>query len=193
MLVTVIFAIMSIAIMQVYMHVTTLGQRLSASRLLADSAREMTERIASDIRNVGMNLQIPGWTNEYTNSGNTDFYTNANIHYIFWVRKGDTITPCYSDAQCSLFRADTIIPDPYKNALNMVDIFTPDDANKRVKITNLRFFISWDSSQWSMDEPKVTIIATLALTEKSWVTKSLRDGLALTIQTTISERAYKSN
>lgn len=193
MLVTVIFAIMSIAIMQVYMHVTTLGQRLSASRLLADSAREMTERIASDIRNVGMNLQIHGWTNEYTNSGNTDFYTNANIHYIFWVRNGGTITPCDSDAQCSLFRADTIILDPYKNALNMVDIFTPDDVNKRVKITNLRFFISWDSSQGSMDEPKVTIIATLALTEKSWVTKSLRDGLAITIQTTISERAYKSN
>ena len=75
--VTTIFAIMSVVIIQVYIQTTLLSQKLHMSRLLADSGRELTERIATDVREYGVNtvfdtaLSHPAWTtNRYTSDGN---------------------------------------------------------------------------------------------------------------------------
>ena len=75
--VTTIFAIMSVVIIEVYIQTTLLSQKLHMSRLLADSAREMTERIATDVRESGLStvfdsaLSHPAWTtNRYTSDGN---------------------------------------------------------------------------------------------------------------------------
>ena len=57
----------------------------------------------------------------------------------------------------------------------------------------MRFYISGDSQDGSVDEAKVMIVATLGLTPRSGILPSLRQNMDITIQTTISERSYKSN
>lgn len=49
-----IFAIMSTAIMSIYIQTTALSYRLKATRYLSETAREITERITEDIRENGM-------------------------------------------------------------------------------------------------------------------------------------------
>ncbi len=71
MIVTAIFAIMSVVVLQVYIQITLLSERLEMSRILADSARELTERIATDVREKGIEThpELP-WENQYTTTGN---------------------------------------------------------------------------------------------------------------------------
>jgi prepilin-type N-terminal cleavage/methylation domain-containing protein len=45
-----IFAVMSTAIISLYLQTTAMSYRLKASRYLSESAREITESIASDVR-----------------------------------------------------------------------------------------------------------------------------------------------
>ena len=49
-----IFAVMSVAIMSVYIQTTNLGQKMRAMRHLSETAREITERIAEDVREKGI-------------------------------------------------------------------------------------------------------------------------------------------
>lgn len=198
--VTTIFAIMSVVIIEVYIQTILLSQKLHMSRLLADSAREMTERIATDVRESGIStvfdsaLSHPAWTtNRYTTDGNEILNIRWGTKYIYGTREdvggNTTITPCASSG-CFLYR---VIGDDYANAVNIIDIFEPRDENKRVILRNMRFYTSGDSQDGSVDETKVTIVATLWLTQRSGILASLRENMDLTIQTTISERSYKSN
>ena len=49
-----IFAVMSVAIMSIYIQTTNLSQKMRMSRYLSETAREITERIADDVRENGM-------------------------------------------------------------------------------------------------------------------------------------------
>jgi prepilin-type N-terminal cleavage/methylation domain-containing protein len=49
-----IFAVMTTAIISIYIQTTALSYRLKASRYLSETAREITERISEDVREYGM-------------------------------------------------------------------------------------------------------------------------------------------
>jgi prepilin-type N-terminal cleavage/methylation domain-containing protein len=49
-----IFGMMSIMVMTIYFSTTDTTRRLNAQRELAESAREITERISADVREKGM-------------------------------------------------------------------------------------------------------------------------------------------
>ena len=77
-LVTLIFSMMSIAAISVYIQTTDISHKLQMTRFLSESAREITERIASDVRERGIDLTNhvdtasvhPGWnTHAYNQSG----------------------------------------------------------------------------------------------------------------------------
>lgn len=54
---------------------------------------------------------------------------------------------------------DTLNPD-FSQAFNLVDSFIPEESKKRVKIEDMKFYISGDGNT---TEKKVTIVFTLAL------------------------------
>jgi prepilin-type N-terminal cleavage/methylation domain-containing protein len=47
-----IFAVMSIAILSIYIQTTNLSQKIRATRHLSETAREITERISDDVKQV---------------------------------------------------------------------------------------------------------------------------------------------
>jgi prepilin-type N-terminal cleavage/methylation domain-containing protein len=49
-----IFALLSVTISSIYIQTTYVGQKLRHSRHLAETAREITERIADDVREKGL-------------------------------------------------------------------------------------------------------------------------------------------
>jgi prepilin-type N-terminal cleavage/methylation domain-containing protein len=51
-----IFAVMSVMIMSVYINTTNTSRKLNATRHLTETAREITERLAQDVREKGINL-----------------------------------------------------------------------------------------------------------------------------------------
>lgn len=69
--------------------------------------------------------------------------------------------------------------------INLVDAFTPKDK-KRVKITDLKFYISGGEGMTK----KVTLKMTLELTRKSGVPASLVRASKLQIQSTFSETLF---
>jgi len=49
-----IFSVMSIAITSLYIQTTYIGQKMRNTRFLSETAREITERIADDVREKGI-------------------------------------------------------------------------------------------------------------------------------------------
>ena len=56
-LATTIFAVMSIAVISIYIQTTNLSNRLKATRYLSETSREITERIAEDVKGKGISLK----------------------------------------------------------------------------------------------------------------------------------------
>ena len=51
---TTILAVMATIVMSIYIQTTNLSSRLKATRYLSETARDITERIAEDVRERGM-------------------------------------------------------------------------------------------------------------------------------------------
>jgi prepilin-type N-terminal cleavage/methylation domain-containing protein len=68
-----IFAVMSTAIISIYIQTTALSYKLKAARYLSETSREITERISEDVREYGMtgstiaSAYIPWNTQSYPN------------------------------------------------------------------------------------------------------------------------------
>ena len=84
---------------------------------------------------------------------------------------------------------DTLNPD-FSQAFNLVDSFIPEESKKRVKIEDMKFYISGDGNT---TEKKVTIVFTLALMPRIGVPLIGLSESKLRVQTTISERFFKQN
>jgi prepilin-type N-terminal cleavage/methylation domain-containing protein len=68
-----IFAVMSVAIISTYLQSTAMSYRLKAGRYLSETAREITERIAEDVREKGISLKTVDPTNFYPLWNNIDY------------------------------------------------------------------------------------------------------------------------
>lgn len=199
-----IFGMMSIMVMTIYLSTTQTARRLDAQRLLAESAREITERLTEDIRQHGFSWQTafelnsayaPWGTNDYTGSGN-EYLNLKNGVYVYGAKTSPTtIKSCRDTPSGEQTKTDqTIHCWLYYNTgstyYNLVDSFTPDEDRKRVKIQNLRFYTSGNGTGTTM---KTTLVMDLALMPRSGVSRSLIETTRLHIQTTISERGWRKN
>jgi prepilin-type N-terminal cleavage/methylation domain-containing protein len=74
-LATTIFAVMSTIVISIYIQTTNLSSRLKATRYLSETAREITERIAEDVKEKGLSgsVNLSPTTNPYWD--NADRYT----------------------------------------------------------------------------------------------------------------------
>lgn len=196
-----IFAIMSVMIVSVYASVTNTSRKLSATRHLSETAREITERIEQDIREQGIWSSTFDdhlvWNELWTNTGYTQSWNeilgigNGTVKYFFW-KKTNAWTLWHCDVSiksdpnihCWLYLVNG---NDFANAYNLVDSFIPEEEKKRVKIQDFRFYISWSGTT----TPKVTLNFTLALMPRIWVGESMIQDTKLHIQTTISSRSWK--
>ena len=71
---------------------------------------------------------------------------------------------------------------------NLVDSFIPDETRKRVKVTNLRFYVSGDGVGTAH---KVLLSMDLALIPLGGISVNLASSTVFHIQTTISERGWR--
>lgn len=71
------------------------------------------------------------------------------------------------------------------NGYNLVDSFNPDENRKRVKIEDLKFYVSGDGINTSR---KVTMNFYLSLMPRNGISQNLANTTKLHIQTTLSAR-----
>lgn len=72
-----IFGMMSIAITSIYIQTTYLGQKMRHTRYLSETAREITERLADDIREDGIYDTLLADGTTYTFWNNPDTYSQS--------------------------------------------------------------------------------------------------------------------
>ena len=201
-----IFAVMSTAIISIYIQTMALSYRLKASRYLSESAREITEKISEDVREnwlTGATLisaYIPWSIPSYADGVEVLGIGNGDKKYVYGIKEligsNWTINPCDNPRKsnpkehCGLYLLIGTSNQSYQEAYNLVDSFIPLDSKKRVKIQDLRFFISWDGIH---TERKVTIVFTLALMPRIGVPNLSVENSTLSIQTTITARSFQKN
>ena len=216
-LATTIFAVMSIAVISIYIQTTNLSNRLKATRYLSETSREITERIAEDVKGKGISLKysqyddgtlwndlwknptyLSGWEILTIGSESSVFRSyfygkkvGATLSLCTPIEKKDSVTECwlYSMPSTIFALTDSLDPD-FSQAFNIVDSFIPEEQKKRVKIDDLKFYISWDGNT---TEKKVTIVMSLVLMPRIGVPLVWLSEGRLRVQTTISERFFKQN
>lgn len=210
MLAMTIFAVMSVMILTVYFNVTDASRKLNATRQLSETAREITERIAQDVREKGINLATSKFedgvvwhdlwrSSDYSGQGGAILGVGTNRRYIYGkkIPSGTSYTLDYcTDADkanpktlCGLYLVeDHGAGYVWADAYNLVDSFIPEEEKKRVKIEDFRFYISWDESTGK----KVMMNFTLSLLPRIGVPAPLVNSTKLHVQTTISERIFKT-
>lgn len=184
-----IMMMMGIMAIMVYFNVSETSRRLQLSREVSESARQITERIAQEIKQNGISLndaQLPqawqskwNFVNNYLSDGNTVLAIGEKI---FYYGKKDGSECTNKNEHCGLY-----VWEENKDAYNLVDAFRADDADKRVTIQDLKFYVTGGDTAAN----KVTLKMTLSLLPKSWVSANLIESTKLEIQTTFSERPYK--
>lgn len=205
-----IFGVMSVMVLSVYFNITNTSRKLNATRQLSETAREITERITQDIREKGISLSgsifddhtigNELWRNpDYTASGgeilgigNESLSTRMYI-YGKKIPSGSSFTIDHCRATdksnpktlCGLYLVEN---KDWANAYNLADSFIPEEEKKRVKVEDLRFYISGDEHT----SKKVTMNFTLSLLPRIGVPESIINTTKLRIQTTISERIFKT-
>jgi type II secretory pathway pseudopilin PulG len=193
-----IFGMMTIMVMSIYFSTTDTTRRLNYQRELAETAREITERVTADIKQYWLTWDLTFDTNydlwkkyDYTGSGN-EYLNLVNWRYVYGAKKPGGMDTCTGirkldpKIHCGLYFLDYI--DNGANGYNLVDSFNPDESRKRVKVEDLKFYVSWDGISTSR---KVLVNFTLSLMAKNGISQNLTNTTKLHIQTTISERNWK--
>jgi type II secretory pathway pseudopilin PulG len=98
-----IFGMMSIMVMTIYLSTTQTARRLDAQRILAQTAREITERLTEDIGRYGFSgsasafdsssTHIPWSKDDYTGSG-SEYLNLKNGRYVYGAKKSGGMDPC---------------------------------------------------------------------------------------------------
>lgn len=192
----VIFWILSMMILTVYFNATNASRKLSMTRELSEAAREITERLAEDIKERWINAwyfefdpSYDLWKNTgYSWEGSEVLWVWSDHIYAYWRKSDVWLDPCDElSAKNPKIHCWLYLVTDWEN-YNLVDSFIPDETKKRVKIESLRFYVTGDDKT----AKKVTLNFTLALLPRIWVPTSLISTTKLHIQTTFSERSWKN-
>ena len=163
-------------------------------RIIQENVRNITEQIASDIREKWIDFNYydgsSHWkTNNYTGSGN-------RILAIQWGDRYYTIKDGIGGA--------TICTEAEQKDLKIHCYMGKEDvsgnrkalSDDRVRIEHLHFFISGDTGTSltnNSQEWKVTINIKIGIEKKVGITSEIAKNTHMLIQTTISEKVYKKN
>ena len=192
-----IFGMMTIMVMEIYISTTNMSRKLDTERELAETAREITERISADIREKwildGTEVDpsyIPWKKYDYTGVG-SEYLVLKNGIYVYGIKTPLGIESCIdpdksnSKIHCGLYFVEG---NKFVDAYNLVDSFHPDDNQKRVKIEDLKFYVSGDGVSSAR---KVVIVFDIGLMAKNGLSARFAGSTKLHIQTTLSERSWK--
>lgn len=196
-----ILSIMITMVFSVYFQITDTERKLAHARILSDTAREITERITTDITESWVetipfdatNTYIP-WTKYDSQNGSEYLSINNGTIYIYGAKTETGIKPCIDNYAWSVEKTKTDINihcslylKKGSEYINLADFFIPEESKKRIKIQNLKFYIS-GQNKWGK---KVTLKMQLSLMPRVWVSADMLQSGLLDIQTTISERSWR--
>lgn len=197
-----IFMIMSVMVVTIYFQATNSLRKLAMTRHLAETAREITERLRDDVRKYGIasrelyfdpSRNYPSWNtldptgkwNEVLvlgSPGNERIYAYGKRNTSGW------LDPCDENAKkdpiihCGLYLKEG--SDYY----NLVDSFIPEDEKKRVKIEDLAFYITGNDNVGK----RVTLSFVLSLLPRIGVPSLLVWTSKQRIQVTFIQRLWKN-
>lgn len=190
-----ILSVIMLSVFMVYSNLIQINKRLEAMRIIQENIRNITEQMASDIREKWIDFSFYNgspWheSNNYTGSGNTVLAIKwGNKYYAMTKNNLGTIVQC-----------DTT---DIKNPLIHCYIGKEDNLNQRkaisddrVRIENLHFFLSGNTGESLTNlsqEWKATITLSLGIENKVWMSSEIVKSTHMLIETTISEKVYKQN
>lgn len=177
-----ILSVIMLSVFVVYSQIIKTNKKLELSRILQENAKNITETLASEIRNKWVDYRYYGTSTQtinYSWSGNTILAINGNNPYCLKKEWN------FCDNSCNNNAAGC-----YLGKLNE-DVVINDD---RVNINNLRFFIDGKPKDelTNIDRSgKITILFDLSIADMKWISGELAKDTKIKIQTTINEKMYK--
>ncbi|MBX9809110.1 type II secretion system GspH family protein [Candidatus Gracilibacteria bacterium] len=193
-----IFGMMMAMVMTIYFSTTNTTRKLNAQREIAETAREIIERITEDIQEKGMtgdtmfdNGYNPWKTYNYLGSG-SEYINLKNGRYVYGIKRAGGMDPCTGvlktdpKIHCGLYFVE--YSDNGANGYNLVDSINPIESRKRVKVSDLKFYVSGDGINTTR---KVLLNFSLELMPRNGFSPEFVSATKLHIQTTISERSWK--
>lgn len=189
-----ILSVVLLSIFMIYSNLIQVNRRLEVIRIVQENIRNVTEQMASDIREKWIDFSYYDnstitKTNDYTGSGSV----------ILAIRSGNK----YYAMKDGIWWPTLCSPEDEKNLRIHCYIGKEDASGKRkaisderVRIENARFFLSWDAGTSITNlsqEGKVTIVLSVWIEPKAWINSEIAKNTRMNIQTTISEKAYKKD
>ncbi|HRI36602.1 MAG TPA: prepilin-type N-terminal cleavage/methylation domain-containing protein [bacterium] len=185
-----IFAIIMVSIFAIYVNIVSTNKKLELTRRLQDNVRLITETVASDVRDQGVDfgayslMAAAGYGLDYAGSGNTILAIKGGIEY-FAVNESGVICTSADLADprvsCTFGRRDG----------GIVELVGTSDA----KIRNLRFYISGADPDAITSEdfvPKVLVSFEIGIASGKGLASRWAEPSYIRVQTVISEKPYKS-
>lgn len=187
-----ILSVILLSVFQVYSNILMINKRLEIMRVVQENVRNITERIATDVREKWIDLSYydnshVNRTNNYSGSGNSILAIRWGDKYYLMTDRGSWPTICNEIEQ----------KDPLIHCyIGKEDITGTRKAisDERVRIENIRFFLSGNTGESLTNlgqEGKVTLILSIGIENGVGVSSDIAKGTRMSIQTTISEKAYK--
>ncbi len=190
-----ILSVIFLSVFEIYGNILQVNKRLEIMRIVQENVRSITEQIATDVREKGIDFRyydgsIAEKTNNYTGSGNQ----------ILAIRGGDKYYPMMANGVGVIVQCTTV---DQQNPLKHCYVGREDSSGNRkaisdarVRIENVRFFLSGDAGEGvtnQSQEGKVTLVLSLGIENTAGVNSELAKHTHMSIQTTISEKAYKKD
>ncbi|MDD2515692.1 MAG: type II secretion system protein [Candidatus Gracilibacteria bacterium] len=201
-----ILSIIMLTIFSIYSNVVQVSKKLELYRYLQQNIRSITELLANDIREKGVDYaryNNPSEKSINYSSGNVFLFIKGSKTYGIFKKKVDDYELCPSingieNNTCDLKNPKTIsyfgfyTTDPKKPTILTTDTVT---------IKDLKYYISATMAGGIVGEPlignpnskegKVTILLEIGIAPKQGISSSLATESVMKVQTTISENFYK--
>ncbi len=174
-----ILGLIMVSVFTIYINLINVNRKLEQTRILQENTRMITEKIATDVREKGIDFNTCGW---FEDNPTECLQTNGwNQYYI--VRK-DKITNKWLASGSGTIGIKS-------NGDDAVGI-----TSEIVTVKNLHFYPSGSSASGTTNEwleGKVQVVFDIGLTGGKWVSSAIAENSFITIQTTVSEKIYKGN
>ena len=212
-----ILAIVLVSVFEIYSQIITTSKRLELARGLQQNTRTITESIANEVRSNGIAFECYGTSPAAGCGGSTpmDYATTGADTLILRGGVSDCtagVTACFikyylartgsvtASAACTLAERNDRTVDCYLTrqvVQGSAELSNTRLSDPLTRIKNVHFFVSGVGARQfrnSTDtEGKVTIAFTLSLAPRQGLDSKLADSLVIPVQTTITEKLYKSN
>jgi prepilin-type N-terminal cleavage/methylation domain-containing protein len=212
-----ILALVLVSVFEIYSQIITTSKRLELARGLQQNTRTITESIASEVRSNGIAFECYGSTPasgcggstpmDYTASGADTLILRGGIQdcaagaascfiKYYLARTGSVTSPmACTEAERNDRTIDCYLTRQVVQGSAEVSNTRLSDPLTRIK--NVHFFVSGVGARQFRNatdtEGKVTIAFTLSLAPRQGLDSKLADSLVIPVQTTITEKLYKSN